>query len=357
MRIAQLASNFIRIPPTPRYLLPGFVGAPEAMVALITEELVKRGHRVTLFASGDSKTSAQLVSVTPKSSILDKKIGIGPHVHYEYFLASAAYQLARKGKFDIIHSHLPTQTGFYAPLVDIPTVTTIHSPIKGLNKRILKEIKDTQYYISLSNAQRKSLPELNYIATAYHGLKLNEISFREKKGEYLLFVGRVASEKGVYEAIQASKKSKERLLILGNSDPKNSEQWKYWLMKVKPYIDNKKIIHLGFVPHSKVFHYFSHAKALLFPISWEEPFGLVMIEAMACGTPVIAFRRGSVPEIVVDGKTGFIVDTVDKMVKAIKNIDQIDRQECRRHVEKNFIVERMVDRYEEIYRKVLKTNR
>lgn len=360
LRIAMLASNFIRIPPAPRFLTKGRMGATEHVVHDITEELVKRGNDVTLFASGNSKTSARLVSVTPRGSLCDKNIGIKHHIHYEHLLISKAYQMAAKRKFDIIHSHFDIRTAHYAPLVSsIPTVSTLHSPLYSyLNRHILKFYKSSQYYVSISDAQRKPFPDLNYIATIYHGVNLSKIKFSKRGGDSLVFVGRLIKEKGVSEAIQVARKTDNRLVLLGKA---HGDQLDYWEKKIKPFIHGK-IKNPGFVSRDRVMEYLRNAKALIFPVQWAEPFGLVMIEAMACGTPVIAFRRGSIPEVIVEGKTGFIVNQLNKkgkpnikgLIKAIKNIDKIDRRECRKHVEENFTIEKMIDRYEETYRKVLK---
>lgn len=350
IKIAMLASNHIRIPPSPKYIPKGACGATETIVYQITEELVKRGHEVTLFASGNSKTSAKLESVTAYDSISDKRICIENHRHYEHLLISRAYQMAQKGKFDIIHSHFDIRSAYYPPLIKTPTVSTLHSPLTFfLVQSILKFYKNTQYYVSISDAQRKPLPDLNYIGTVYHGIKIKKIKFSEKGDNNLVFVGRLVPEKGVYEAIQAAKRTKNKLFLLG-SMPENSE---YWRDKIRPYLSSQ-IKSPGFVDHKEVLKYLQSAKALLFPIKWEEPFGLVMIEAMACGTPVIAFDRGSVREIIKDGETGFIVKDMNGMVRAIKKIDQIDRKKCRRWVEQNFTVEKMVDRYEKIFEKILR---
>ncbi|NOZ81100.1 MAG: glycosyltransferase family 4 protein [DPANN group archaeon] len=360
LRIAMLASNFIRIPPIKKFLKQGRAGAVESVVYDISEELIKRGHDVTLFASGNSKTSARLVSVTKKDSLSDRNTGVKNHIPYEHLLISKAYQMAAKGQFDIIHSHFDIRTAYYAPLVSIPTISTLHSPLDSYNnQQILKFYANTQYYVSISDSQRKPLPNLNYAATIYHGLSnLKKIKFSTKTGEYLLFIGRFREEKGVSEAIQVARKTDNKLILLGEP---HSDQLEYWDKKIKPFIKGK-ITKRGFLPRKLVFQYARNAKALLFPIQWEEPFGLVMIEAMACGTPVIAFNRGSVSEIVDEGKTGFIVKpwnkqgkpNIEGLIAALRNIDKIDRMECRRHVQEKFTVERMVDDYEAAYKKALK---
>jgi len=358
LRIAMLASNYIRIPPSPKHVSQGSAGAIEFIVSEITEELVRREHQVTLFASGNSQTKAKLFSIYKKDSRSEEKIGRFRRRCFEHLLISQAYQLAQEGKFDIIHSHFDIRTCGYAPFIKTPTVSTLHSPLDSFPiKNILKFYKNTQYYTPISNAQKKKFKGLNYTTTIYHGINLKEIKPSFRKGKYFIVSGRMAESKGVLSAIKTIMETDEKLLLIGKARSNLTEYWR----KIEPYIDDKKIIHLGFISRKKLLSYFKDAKALLFPIQWEEPFGLVMIEAMACGTPVIAFKRGSVPEVIKHNKTGFIVPPLNKnkkpniegLVEAIKKIDQIDRRECRRHVEKNFTVEKMVDNYEKVYYKIL----
>lgn len=349
LKIAVLASNVLRIPPTPpkKYVPPGWSGAPELIVHLLTEELVKRGHQVTLFASGDSKTSAKLISVTKKSTYLMGKKDI--HEYYEYVLISLAYQMAQKREFDIIHSHFDIKTAPYAPLVKTPTLSTLHSPIEGKTKDILNFYKNTQYYASISNSQRKSLPDLQYAVTAYNGIDLSNIPYSEKKESYLILAGRISKEKGVKEAIQAAKISKHRLYLFGSN-----KQDDYWFKEIKPQIDGKQIIYHDIIPRSNLFKYIANAKAFIFPLQWEEPFGLTVVEALAAGTPVIAFPKGSLPEIITNNQTGFLVKSVKEMAQAINKISRIKPQVCRQWVNQNFTVQKMVDRYEEAYYKITK---
>ena len=340
LKIAMLASNIIRIPPIPpsKYV--------PMVVYNITEELVRRGHDVTLFASGDSETSAKLVSVTDTATFFT--IGPGPHEEYERLLISKAYQMAKKGHFDIIHSHYDTRTAFFAPLVDTPTISTLHSPLDS-NRKMLQYFKKTQYYASISDNQREGMPDLQFITTAYNGINLDKIPFAEEKEDYLVFAGRLMDIKGAAEAIEVAKKSNLRLYLFGSVDENDD----YWKDKLKPHIDNEQIIYKGLISRQELFQYFSKAKAFIFPLKWDEPFGLVSIESMATGTPTISFRKGSLPEIVEDGKTGFIVDTIEEMVEAIKKLDQIKPADCRKRVEEMFTMKKVVDRYEEAYYKIL----
>lgn len=347
LRIGMVASNALRIPPLPpeKYVPEGWSGAPELVVHFITEELVRRGHKVTLFASGDSATKAKLESVTKGSTWQTKD-----HTQYENTLISKAYAMAKQGHFDILHSHFDIRTAYYAPLVDTPTVSTLHSPVDGLAKDILQHFQTSQYYVSISNNQRKDFPNLQYISTVYHGVEVEKIPFRKEKEDYLVSAGRIVPKKGVAEAIEVAKKANMRLFIFGTPEEPDGA---YWQKAIKPQIDQKQIVYKGFVAREKLFQYYSKAKAMLFPISWEEPFGLVAVEAMATGTPVIAFRRGALPEIIQQGINGFLVDNVEEMSMALARIDSINPMQCRKTVQENFTIEKMVDGYEAAYHAIL----
>ena len=366
LKIIELASNFISIPPKIKKMPPGWMGAIESIINNIVNELIKRKHKVTLFASGDSKTKAKLFSVT-SSAFLNRKIT--PEKRYmiekDCFLISRAIELQRKKQFDIIHSHLNVRSCFFAPFSNIPIVTTLHSPVTKNDLFILKyyskRYPKKQYFVSISKHQQKSFKGVNIIGNVYHGINLNKTKFSNKKGEYLAFLGRIVPQKGLDIAVRAAKKLGLRLEIRGILPKKHQN---YYDTEVKPFIDRKLIrppILLS--NHSDIYRFLSKAKVLLFPIRWKEPFGLVMIEAMACGTPVIAFDRGSVPEIIKDGITGFICkpNNLNSMVKAIKKIYQMPETEykkmrynCRKHVEENFSLEKMVDDYEKVYYEILK---
>ncbi|MCK5085412.1 glycosyltransferase family 4 protein, partial [Candidatus Parcubacteria bacterium] len=209
--------------------------------------------------------------------------------------------------------------------------------------------KNKANYVSISNNQRKGMPDLNYAATVYNGLDIEKFKFQKKHKNYLAFLGRFSSEKGVDTAVKVAAKSGEKIKIAGNIWGNG-----FYNEKVKPYLKKGEIENVGLLREDQLSDFLGGAKALLFPIRWEEPFGLVMIEAMACGVPVIAFNRGSAPEVIKHGKTGFIVENEEEMIEAIKNIDKIDREDCRKHIEGNFTVGKMVDGYEDVYGKILK---
>lgn len=339
--------------------------------------MVSKGHNVFLFASGDSRTAARLISVTDKATSLDLSINDKARVDYEHLLISKCYSMAKQGFFELIHSIYDIRSAFYTQFVSTPTISTLHSPLSDHKKTILENFKKNQYYVSISNAQRKPIPDLNYVATIYHGIQLddNSLSFGEGKLDYMIFVGRLTPEKGIKNIINLAKKLQKKVYLLGTG----VETSDFWNTEVKPNIDNRLIFHSGFLPKEKLGVYYQNAKLFIFPIQWEEPFGLVMIEAMACGTPVVAFARGSVPEVIKDGETGFIVNSSDddirgnwiikktgieglcEAVERIYSLPEKQYQEmryaCRKHVEKHFTVERMVDEYEKVYEKVIRLNK
>jgi len=376
LRIAVLSSNLLRTPPEANFVPKGFSGAPEKIMYWITEEMVKKGHDVTLFASGDSSTSAKLIAVSNKASSLDEEIGAVNHVEMEHLLISKCYKMAKLGEFDLIHSIFDTRSAYYAGLVNVPTISTLHSPLEGIKKIVLSKLPDSQYYVSISNAQRKLLPELNYVSTIYHGIDLQTFAFSQSDSGGMIFVGRVIPSKGVAEAVSIANKLKKKLYILGDYGLEHEE---YWKKSILPFIDNKIITHAGFLNPEELLKYYQEAKLFLFPIQWEEPFGLVMIESMASGTPVVAFARGSVPEVVKDGETGFIVNSTDEdkrgdfiikktgiegLCEAVERIYAMPPDEykkmrlaCRKHVEENFTIEKMVEGYERVYEKVIGYNK
>lgn len=350
----MVSAHFTTPPPK------SIIYAPMDIAVEVSEGLARRGHSVDFYAPVDSKIKAGRVVSAGLEALKQrgKKILNDPNIGFaetgkifnlwDQYLLSELYKNAEAGKYDIVHIHpidraLPLARAFQK----IPTVYTIHDPIYPWRAEIFRKFASpNQHYISISNAQRKAAPDLNYLATIYNGVKLDEFKFSEKHDDFLLFVGRLIKNKGVMEAIQAARRAKEKLLIIG---PRGGG--KYW-KEVKPYL-GKQIQHLNYVPREKLYKYYQRAKATLIPIRWEEPFGLVMTESMACGAPVIAFNRGSVPEVVKNGQTGFVVKNISEMAKAIKKIDSISRLDCRRHVERYFSTEKMVENYEKAFLKLI----
>lgn len=346
MKIAVLAPPYLPVPP-PLY------GGTEKIVSLLTEGLVASGHDVTLFASGDSKTSAKLSSMFPTAlgnSGFTKGDTSKPIAHYH-----ACY--ARAHEFDIIHSHGQYLSLPEASTLNTPVVFTWHGSFypgetTEEKREILKKYKDL-HYVSISNNQRGGMPDLHYVATVYNALDIAEYTFDASPGDYLLWVGRVNPKKGALDAIQTAKRLGIRLEMAAAIDPIDRA---YFEEKIKPHIDGDQVVFHGEIGHSSLVELYGGAIATLYPISWHEPFGLVMAESMACGTPVVAYNIGSVSEIVLDSLTGFVIDPssgVEGLVTGIKHIASIDRSQCRTHVEKHFHTTRMVSDYEAVYASLL----
>ncbi|MBD2001956.1 MULTISPECIES: glycosyltransferase family 4 protein [Cyanophyceae] len=343
MRIAQIAPLWERVPPF-RY------GGIELIVSLLTDELVQRGHEVTLFASGDSLTTAQLKSVHEQALRLDPKIK--EHGLYEQMILSQVYQQAHH--FDIIHSHVGCAALPYTAFVTTPTVHTTHGIFTPDNEKIFRQFR-WQPYISISEAQREPKLGLNYIHTVYNGIDPDVYSFQEKPSQptYLAFVGRLSPEKGPEGAIKIARAIGLPLKMAGKIDVVDREYYKEIL---EPLIDGEQIQYLGEVSHEEKVQLLRGATVTLFPITWREPFGLVMIESMATGTPVIGIAMGSVPEVIAHGKTGFVCHSIEDMIAAIPEAMKLNRQACRDYVLSRFSVQKMVDEYEKTYQMALLGN-
>lgn len=340
MKIAQLAPLWISVPPKT-------YGGTELVISWLCDELVKKGHEVWLFASGDSKTKAKLVPIWP-SSLWNASLR-SPHAVF-----SLLYQklLELQNRFDLIHDHCEFYTCPYSKFLKPPIITTLHHPLNEETITLYKKFPNINF-VAISKYQKKQAPGVNIVKTIYHGLPLEKYSFNDKPGDYFLWLSRLGPDKGVAEAIDIAKLTGKNLIISGNILPQYSD---YFEFRVKPLIDGKKIKFVGSSDFPKKIELFKNAKALLFPVKRPEPFGLVVIEAMACGTPVIAFRQGSMPELILDGKTGFLVNSIEEACQAVKEIEKINRKNCREWVEKNFNLKRMVNRYEKLYKKILKRN-
>jgi glycosyltransferase involved in cell wall biosynthesis len=340
MKIAQIAPLWERVPP-PAY------GGIELVVGLLTDELVARGHDVTLFASGDSITSAKLESVHPQALRLDpniKECGI-----YDMLQMAQVYE--RAGEFDLIHSHMGCVALPYSKLTQTPTVHTLHGIFTPDNEKMFSHAK-TQPYVSISNAQRDDKLGLNHIATVYNSIDVSMHHFFPVADEpaYLAFLGRMSVEKGPHHAIEIAKATGIPLKMAGKVDPVDVE---YFEEHIKPHVDGVQIQFLGEADHFMKNDLMGRAVATLFPITWREPFGLVTIESMAAGTPVIAMNLGSVPEVVADGVSGYICNTVDECIAAVSKIPQLSRSACREYVSRRFGVEQMVSGYEAVYQQIL----
>lgn len=346
MRIAQLISNFHITPPKASLAIYHLVG-------LLTRGLVENGHDVTLYATKDSNTPAKLEYVTETGTSCLPNLDKETRVRLMHLLISRCYEHAATGIYDIVHSHFNLSSCYYAPIVDTPTVHTFHSPLDESVKQILRYYKDKTYFISVSHAQRNQMPELNWMANIYHGVNTMKYTFSPNAGKHLLFMSRITEEKGVHFAIEAAKAVNMPLVIAGKSYLEEG----YWQKHVETHIDGVNIKYIGEPDHETKINYLRSAKALLFPTLYQEVFGMVMIEAMSCGTPVIGFRNGAVPEIVKDGVTGFLVEDTASMVKAIKKLDKIDRKACRERVEKFFRLQIMVENYEKVYARIIEIHK
>ncbi|MBE9167302.1 glycosyltransferase family 4 protein [Pleurocapsales cyanobacterium LEGE 06147] len=341
MRIAQIAPLWEKVPP-PAY------GGTELIVSLLTDELVRRGHDVTLFASGDSQTLARLEPSCPQAL---RKIGVTNEEYTVYETLQLTKVFERAGEFDLIHSHIDVAALPYARLVTTPTVYTTHGIITPTTEKIWIHNR-SQNFISISNSQRRNDLGLNYVATVYNGIDINIYPFHPQpdSSPYLVFLGRMSPEKGPHLAIAIAKRSGWHLKMAGKIDPVDRE---FFAHEIEPLIDGKQIEYLGEADHNTKCELMGKAVATLFPITWQEPFGLVMTESMAVGTPVIAMALGSTKEIIEDGKTGFLCNNVEECVAALDRIWEIDRRTCRDRVVANFSVRHMVDSYEAVYQKLL----
>lgn len=339
MRIAQVAPLWESVPPK-------LYGGTERIVSYVTEELVAMGHDVTLFASGDSETSARLEAICPQAIRLNKGI---------FNRDAPLIMLQEKGlgsahDFDIIHSHLDF-TGF--PLArknPVPVVTTLHGRLDLPElEPVYREFSEMPL-VSISDAQRRPLPWANWAGTVYHGLPRNLYSFQEQSQGYLAFLGRIAPEKRPDQAIEIAKRAGIPLRIAAKVDPSDRL---YFEAEIEPLLNHPLIEFVGEISDAEKDEFIGNAMALVCPYDWPEPFGLVLIEAFACGTPVVAYRRGSIPEIIDHGVTGFICETVDEMVDAVGQVSLIDRKQCRASFDERFTADRMARDYVALYERLL----
>jgi len=338
MRIAQVAPLYESVPPR-------LYGGTERVVSWLTEELVALGHDVTLFASGDSVTNARLVPATKQALRLD------PHcidsMAHHILMVERVYEQAEE--FDLIHFHIDYLHFPLSRREQVPSVSTLHGRLDLPDLvPLYKEFRDMPV-VSISDAQRKPLPWANWVGTVHHGLPENALSLREGRGDYLAFLGRVSPEKGLDQAIEIAIRSGMRLKVAAKIDRADLD---YFEKKIKRLFEHPLVEFIGEIGHSEKRDFLGNAAALLFPIEWPEPFGLVTIEALACGTPVIAHPYGSVPEIIPDGVCGFHVHSIDEAVDAVNRIGEIDRRDCRRHFELNFTAQRMARDYAKLYQQL-----
>ena len=338
MRIAQVAPLYESVP-------PALYGGTERVVFWLTEELIRLGHDVTLFASGDSLTTARLVPACKKALRLDAEC-VDQLAHHMVMLDQV---FSEKEKFDLIHFHIDYLHFPMSRYNKVPQVTTLHGRLDLPDLVPLYRHFRNMPVVSISDAQRRPLPWANWQGTVHHGLPRESFSVGEGGGGYLAFVGRASPEKGLDHAIEIAKRAGMPLKIAAKIDRVDVV---YFENVIKPLLDHPLIDFIGEIGCPEKNALLGEAAALLFPINWREPFGLVMIEAMACGTPVIAYPRGSVPEIIKEGVTGFLVPDLESAVRAVRRIGDIDRKKCRRNFEQHFDAQRMAQDYLNIYQRL-----
>ena len=340
MHVAMVAPVIESVPPR-QY------GGTERVVSVLTEELVRRGHDVTLFASGDSQTTAELRSCCPRGLRLDREV----HDYLPHSLYQLGEVYRRSDEFDLIHNHVDWIAFPFAGLVSTPTLTTVHGRLDLQIARAPYELFPGQPLVSVSNSQRRPLPEGNWLATVYNGIELSHFQLRPDAGDYLVFLGRISPEKRPDRAIAIAREVGMRLVIAAKVDPADED---YYDQEIAPLIRDCPLVeYIGEVNEREKDELLGGAYAYLFPIDWPEPFGLTMVEAMATGTPVIAWRAGSVPEVVVDGVTGYICSSLEEMVEAVRRVGGIDRTACRAYVEHRFTGAAMTDGYLQAYARLL----
>lgn len=351
MKIAMMVRSFM---PSP---VPNDIAySPTSVAVSIAEGLAAKGHDITFFGpEGTHITGANVVthSIRPLVTTAQEWHDVVTTTDlfedyipslYDQYMARDMFERANMGEFDALLFHHPESAlGFAKLYPKVPVIYTVHDYLEEMRHRVFEmNMSPNQHYISISNSQRRGAPDLPYAATIYNGINTDLFSFSDDAEDYLMFAGRVVPEKGVKEAVQVALQTGRRLIITGPISPLH--QW-YFDEYIKPHL-NDRILYLGMIDKEQMAKYYQKAAALLAPIRWEEPFGLTMAESMSCGTPVIGFRRGSVPELVVHGKTGFVVDSTSEMIETIENIGKIKRRDCRQHVENHFTTAHMVNQYE-----------
>jgi glycosyltransferase involved in cell wall biosynthesis len=335
MRIAQVAPLHVPVPPS-RY------GGTERVIYDLAEALVARGHQVTLFASGDSRTSASLVPVVPRALWQDGAATDSAAAHFR--MHAEVFQRARE--FDVIHTHTDYLSFPYIEHSPAAVLTTLHGRLDLPEVQAIFRLFPQARLVSISRAQQALAPHASWAGTVHHGLPLEHYPFNPGPGDGLLYLGRMCAEKAPHVAIDIARAAGVPLTLAGRVDPAERA---FFEREVQPRLAHPQVRFLGEVSHDEKLRLLGNARALVFPIDWPEPFGLVMVEAMACGTPVVARPKGAAPEVVVDGVTGFLADSDELLVASVQGASRLDRRACRRHVEKHFSVSAMTSRYEELY--------
>jgi len=342
VRIAQITSVYISVPPKTH-------GGTERVVASLVNGLVRRGHRVSLFASGDSRTEGELQAVAPEATLTAP--GMTVYLDKEYETRNTFNLYRQADRFDVIHAHWPTLAPYFSSFTQTPTVLT-YAYIEERLHQYYKQHFPNMRPVCISKQQAKWL-KLD-APVIYNGIEMADMPFSERAGDYLVLVARIIPTKGIAEAIRIAKAVRERLVIVGYVSPYIPWTRAYYEEQVKPHVDGDRVRHYHELSGAETLSLVSKAKGFLFPLQWDEPFGMAVVEAMACGTPVVAYPRGAMPELVKDGETGFLPRDERGMLDAIKRLGDIDRKACRALAKKRFSAERMVREYEAFYRQVAK---
>jgi glycosyltransferase involved in cell wall biosynthesis len=339
MRIAQVAPLYESVPPK-------LYGGTERVVSWLSEELVRLGHEVTVFASGDSLTTARLIPSCHES------LRLSPESidHLAHHFVQMEQVLRHKDEFDIIHFHVDYLHYPISRRERYIHVTTLHGRLDIPDLVPLYEVYSEMPVVSISDSQREPLPHLNWQSTVHHGMPIGTYKFHRSNSDYLAFLGRTSPEKGLDRAIEIAKAAGMRLKIAAKVDKADQD---YFEAVIQPLLGSAHVEFIGEIGYPEKNDFLGNAAALLFPIAWPEPFGIVMIEAMACGTPIIAYPFGSVPEVIEDGVSGYLVSDLAGAVEAVKQLDKIDRKKVRKHFENNFTSDRMALDYLKIYERMV----
>jgi len=341
LRIAQVAPLAERVPPR-KY------GGTERVVAALTDELVRRGHEVTLFASGDSETLARLEAIVPVGLRLMPGTQM-PRDHYPALMAELGQVYARAGEFDLIHNHNDYFAFPLAHLSHTPTLTTLHGRLDLPTLPVIYTAYPKAPVNSISMDQRYPLPQAHWVGNVYNGVDLSHFTMGDGSGGYFAFLGRISSDKGIAQAIEIARRTGIPLKIAAKIDDDQPDYYDW----IKEDLNGPLVEWIGEISEHDKSAFLGNARALLFPVQWPEPFGLALAEAMACGTPVLATPYGAVPEVVVNGVTGFVCATTDALIAAASRLDEISRHACRAHVEAHFSASTMTTGYERLYRQLI----